>query len=345
MRPSLRAALVVAVMVLAPATATGAALATPLPDPSVRMTPDLLVVGALPETAYVTFDAYVKDVESVQVLLAGVPLEPPLDISGSGASGEVELPERPPCGRQVLEAVWAPYDNETSPRSTSSVVTVQCPALTLSPDELAVANQPADIVWTVTGFVPSSAVALRLGDEPVEVVKTDERGRARFTAPVDDLGCGRHEAAVLDRSTPGLRKERGIPQEVEIVATAVLTVRCPARVDPVEPTDPLPPPSVVQLNPVVVAAGTTTRVTGASFTGGETATLAWVLQDGTTQPAAQVAVSVEGGFVTDVLVLVNSGQGPRELVASTPSGAAASDLALVVAGTTQPGRNGLVNRR
>ena len=43
-------------------------------------------------------------------------------------------------------------------------------------------------------------------------------------------------------------------------------------------------------------------------------------------------------------MLANSPQGPRELVVGTAS-AAASDQALVVGGTTQPGRNGLVNRR
>ncbi len=102
-------------------------------------------------------------------------------------------------------------------------------------------------------------------------------------------------------------------------------------------------PAVLQLNPVVVAAGTTTRVTGASFPAGEV-TLAWVFADGTTVPAGTVTVPTSGVFVDDLLVLANSPQGPRELVAGTPT-AAASDQALVVAGTTQPGRNGLVNRR
>ena len=103
-------------------------------------------------------------------------------------------------------------------------------------------------------------------------------------------------------------------------------------------------PAVLQLNPVVVAAGTTTRVTGASFPAGEV-TLAWVFADGTTVPAGTLTVPDERALRRPTCWCWRTPRRGRASSSRARATAAASDQALVVAGTTQPGRNGLVNRR
>jgi hypothetical protein len=85
-------------------------------------------------------------------------------------------------------------------------------------------------------------------------------------------------------------------------------------------------------------------VSGQRFTPGADVALSWLLPGGRTLPAGTATADPSGSFTTSVLVLVNSGTGPRQLVAGAGP-AAASDQALVVSGTTQPGRRGLVNRR
>jgi hypothetical protein len=108
--------------------------------------------------------------------------------------------------------------------------------------------------------------------------------------------------------------------------------------------------------PGVVAVGTPTLATGRGFPPGAQVRLGWLLADGGVRPPGTAAtVGPDGGFSATVLVLPHDRLGPRRLVASdggAPAGTGsaagpavtAADV-LVVAGSSQPGRHGLVSRR
>ncbi len=342
MRPLLRTALAVAALALVPAAAAsgatgGAGTSGGVPpsdvvDPRIELSLPRTAAGAGPTDLEVRGRLYGYG-QVVTILLDGEVVADGVKVPQGEFDRTIRLDPLPACGRHEVEARG--QGGKLEPPRDTAVFVVTCPTLSIDPTVVDSNDLPRETVWQIEGFNPGTAVALRLGAEPVEVVKTDDDGVGRLRTPLGPLPCGTVTATAAEaRPAPPLSfvpPARSLPS-----ATTTFTVRCPTP-------EPEPVPAVLQLNPVVVATGTTTRVTGASFPAGE-ATVAWVFADGTTVPAGTVTVPASGGFVTDLLVLANSPQGPRELVVGTAV-AAASAQALVVAGTTQPGRNGLVNRR
>jgi hypothetical protein len=182
----------------------------------------------------------------------------------------------------------------------------------------------------VEGFDADAQVALRLGDRPVGVVTTDAEGALRTRRPAAGLPCG---------DVPVVAEQMAYDDEPP-TATSTLTVHC-ARVAP----------ATLTVDPGVVSRGGAVRALGAKFTPGTKVRLSWLLVGGRTSPqVAEVTVRADGTFATGVLVLTHDEQGTRDLVAvevvaAGPPPSAATDSVLVVGGSMQPGRRGLVSRR
>lgn len=320
----------------------GAATGVAGPDPVEQMSvPSPWVVrGGDPVEVHLPLFLDEGFTHTVEVNLEDLELEHTVDAVDGGFTGAVSVPAEAPCGPVLLEATvsWS-YGKDVTEKDYEGRVHVLCPRLQVTPDRLPTSPPGLPLVWEATGFVPDSVVALRLGDLPVRVVATDSEGAARFTAAPPELACRAVTARAADVLTPAERKQREVPADLVVEALDRVDVDCPDRPQP-EPSVP----AVVQVNPVVVPAGTTTRVSGERFAPGAGVELSWVLPGGRTLPAGTATADPSGSFTTTVLVLVNSGTGARQLVAGAGP-AAASDQALVVSGTTQPGRHGLVNRR
>lgn len=278
----------------------------------------------------------------VEVRVDGVEAEHTLVPDPDGLVGGVSVPAGSRCGPDVpIDArvllLWGESGYAQDFRGRLHVL---CPELAVTPERLQAATPATPLVWEVTGFVPDSVVALRLGEQPVQVVETDEGGGGYFTAPPPEVACGVVPARAIDRSGPEERKEREIPTDLVVEALDRVRVDCPDRPQP----EPAVVPAVVQVNPAVVSTGTTTRVTGQQFPPGAPVALSWVLPGGRTVPAGTATADAAGSVRVDLLVMTGSGTGTRQLLAGSGA-AAASDQVLVVGGTTQPGRQGLVNRR
>lgn len=279
----------------------------------------------------------------VTVLVDDVEAEHEVVPVDGGFAGDVALPDDVRCGPGALVEArvrWTYGGKFVDQQDYRSAVHVLCPELSVTPERLPAATPATPLVWEVTGFVPDSVVALRLGDQPVQVVETDQVGGARWTAQAPQVPCGVVPARAIDRSEPEVRKERGIPTDLVVEALDRVRVDCPDRPQPEPPVVP----AVVQVNPAVVSTGTTTRVTGQQFPPGAPVALSWVLPGGRTVPAGTATADAAGSVRVDLLVMAGSGTGTRQLLAGSGT-AAASDQVLVVGGTTQPGRQGLVNRR
>jgi len=266
--------------------------------------------------------------------------KPPTDTADVTETGEfsltVTLSALPGCGihqvvatqeqDSLLPALPSPPPTATAP------LTVTCPALTVVPGTIAAASLPRPLTWTLTGFDPRAPVALRIADQPIGVVLTDGSGSGSSALPAGKLPCGPLQATARQVG-PG-----AVP-----TASAALLVTC---------TTP-PPASVVPatltVGPAIVAAGTPTLATGTGFTPGRTVRLTWLLPDATSAPGVMtVVVGSKGSFRVMCLVFAHSRLGPRELVAAETAGPnirAASASLLVVPGSLQPGRHGLVTRR
>ena len=295
MRPLLRTALVVAALALVPAaTASGATGGTGTSDgvppsdeidPQVTLTPSRTAAGAGPTDLLVSGRLFGYG-QVVTILLDGEVVADDVKVPQGQFDRTVRLDPLPSCGEHEVEARG--QGGKLEPPRSSAVLVVTCPVLSVDPPVVDVEDLPTETVWQVDGFNPGTAVALRLGAEPIGVVKTDDDGVARLRTPLGPLACGTLTATAVEaRPAPPVSfvpPARSLPS-----ATTTVTVRCPAP-------EPEPVPAVLQLNPVVVAAGTTTRVTGASFPAGE-ATMAWVFADGTTVPAGTLTVPASGSFV------------------------------------------------
>lgn len=339
-------AAVLATAVLAALPVGAAAGSDSLPDPGpLGVAPEWVVRGT--DEVRIVLDVDASELEGadvvVEVEVGGRPAVPArVDEGGSVLRASLPLEEDVACGRVPLYAVARATDGEESWYLGDGLgeLHVLCPALSVTPDRLPASAPGTPLVWEVTGFVPDSVVALRLGDQPVQVVETDKAGEARYTAPAPQLACGVVPARAIDRSEPEVRKEREIPADLVVEALDRVRVDCPDRPQPEPPVVP----AVVQVNPAVVHTGTTTRVTGQQFPPGTPVSLSWLLPGGRTLPAGTTTADAAGSIRVDLLVLAHSGTGTRQLLAG--SGAAvATDQLLVVGGTTQPGRQGLVNRR
>lgn len=334
-------AAVLATAALATAPVGSAAGTAPAPQEMTVRTPWVVQPAGAVEVR-LGLDVDEPDRFDVDVTVDGVPADHGLRFVENGLEGEVRVPEGSSCGPAELRATarWSyaggKFVETEDYRGTTWVL---CPRLSVTPDRVAAASPGTPLVWEATGFVPDSVVALRLGDQPVQVVETDKRGSVRYTAPSPQLPCGVVPARAADVLSPQARSEREIPADLVVEALDRIRVDCPDRPQP-EPA----PPALVQVSPAVVPVGTTTRVSGEQFPPGSAVALSWLLPGGRTLPAGAATADAAGSVRADVLVLVNSGTGPRQLLAGAGA-AAASDQVLVVAGTTQPGRHGLVNRR
>ncbi len=360
MSGNLWAALASAVLVLAPVQLTGGVTEGPVdsdvPSTAVQVSPSQVAFRPGPYSLYVSgwgFNAY-----QVGILLDGTPVGDLLYTEEDNTfSGYVSLDQLPDCGEHEIgayatdeggvdfqdDAVAGPVVPPPADASTDFVVT--CPELTLSPGAVDRASLPTPLTWTVTGFTPETPVALRLDGQPAEVVVVDAEGSATTVLPADGLPCGTVTAEAREVFVPpglGIVAPPAPPAE-QPSATASLLVRC---LPPPEP-DPEPEPATLVTNPTIVAAGATTLALGQGFTPAGTVALSWMLPDGSvTAPVATVTTGPDGAFSTPALVLTHSLLGPRELVAGEAAGGqAAAAPVLVVPGSSQPGRHGLVNRR
>lgn len=331
--------------------ATAALAAAPVASAAAGGTPtvreleadDWVVRGGDDLQAFLQLDLEDDYTSDVVVLVDDVVAEHTIVPVDGGFAGGIALPEDVRCGAGVVveaEVRWTYEGKYLYSEDFRTEVHVLCPELSVTPDRLPATSPGTPLTWQVTGFVPDSVVALRFGDQPVQVVETDQAGEARYVAPAPQVACGVVPARAIDRSGPEERKEREIPTQLVVEALDRVRVDCPDRPQP----EPAVVPAVVQVNPAVVNAGTTTRVTGQQFPPGSPVALTWVLPGGRTLPAGTATADAAGSVRVDLLVMANSGTGTRQLLAG--SGAAvASDQLLVVGGTTQPGRQGLVNRR
>lgn len=293
--------------------------------------------------AFLEMDLEDDYTSGVVVLVDDVVAEHTIVPVDGGFAGGITLPDDVRCGAGVVveaEVRWSDGGKFIYGEDFRGEVHVLCPELTVTPDRLPAAPSGTPLVWEVTGFVPDSVVALRLGDLPVQVVETDQAGGARYSAPAPQVACGVVPARAIDRSEPEVRKERDIPTDLVVEALDRVRVDCPDRPQPEPPVVP----AVVQVNPAVVNTGTTTRVTGQQFPPGAPVALSWLLPGGRTVPAGTATADAAGSIRVDLLVLAHSGTGTRQLLAGSAA-AVATDQLLVVGGTTQPGRQGLVNRR
>jgi hypothetical protein len=161
-------------------------------------------------------------------------------------------------------------------------------------------------------------------------VTTDAGGALRTKRSAAGLPCG-DVPVVAEQVAYG-----GEPP----TATSTLTVECPS----IEP-------ATLTVDPGVVSRGGAVRAVGAKFTPGTKVRLSWLLTGGRAGPqVAEVTVRANGTFATSMLVLGHDEQGTRDLVAvevvaEGPPPSAATDSVLVVEGSMQPGRRGLVTRR
>lgn len=260
----------------------------------------------------------------VSFTMAGTALTGSADANAYGDfSTTVTLPALPGCGTHDVVAMSPPA------RTAAAPLTVTCPALTITPSTIPALSLPRPLTWTLTGFDPDAAVALRIADRPIGVVLTDSSGAVSTGIPADRLPCGPLRATARQVG-PG-----AVPE-----ASAPLLVTCgrpPGRL------------ATLTVVPGIVASGTPTLATGNGFTPGRTVRLTWLLPDATVAPGVTTAVvGASGSFNVVCLVLMHSRLGPRELVAAETAGVdrrAASAPVLVVPGSLQPGRHGLVTRR
>ncbi len=282
-------------------------------------------------------------------------------------TGPVDTPATPAteAGRQLPE-----LSGEEPPRARQSSndeavgvavadLLVLCPSVTVTPEVVQNRAAVSEVVFNASGFIPGGQVELRLTGRKDEPADVGDDGTVSITVPTGDLDCADVTGTVVDTSPPEIRKELGVPDDLTIEATTQVTVLCSEPTGSTGPTgttgpttsvDPVVVPPTVVVSPVVVAEGRLTTAVGAGFAPRSAVRLVWLMDDGTSVPAGSVQADRAGSFTTQVLVLLASQVGPRDLLASvagegeTP-GAAALVPVLVVDGTTQPGRRGWVNRR
>lgn len=274
------------------------------------------------------------------VELDGTPL-PVAAVAGgdSTITVEVALPTSTPCGSHVISV-----RQETGPAATAPVE-VTCPVLTVQPSTLHAGDGAQALPWQVHGFDPDAIIDLQLDGVSLGSLTVDSHGSGTLTVSPGRLPCGDVTATAVETTAT----------QAKPTASTTVQVDCAIEVGDLPPGAPprtdLPtqgPPASLVLSPAVVRDGEPVRAVGSAFTPGATVRLSWLLPDGSSAPGTGTAVvAADGTFTGSCLVFGHATLGTRELVAAeVRRGAlAVSASVLIVAGSGQPGRHGLVTRR
>lgn len=281
--------------------------------PSITVTPRL--TAALPgqprsTTYHITpKDFPFPDVSRYQLSVDGV------GRAAAGTSTDVTFDAALACGTH--QVTLAELVGETLIQPTANVF-VMCSSITVTPNTLTRADEPATVSVRGLNFHPRAQVAVRIDGGTPHTVTTNTDGVFQAGLPVNGVACGTHQVSAVE----GARLTTAA--DVSFSASAPLTV-----------TDCSTAASLA-LDPVVIQVGMLTHVTGSAFTPATPVTLGWALPDGTALPGDCTVAADSGGAVdTYCLVLPHGITGARQLVATQGATTVTVD-AVVDGGTMQP---------